>query len=211
VSSIEHVFELELQPSLFGLADPAIDAGFSNLRRHQLDPESWLDFAPGWLSGDSTLFDALAASVEWSQPEVKMYDKIVLTPRLTGRVPLDATPVLESMVRALSERYDLILDRLSAGWYRHGQDSVAWHGDRVARELPHSLVATVSLGGPRRFSIRPKAGGTSMSFDLGGGDLVVMGGACQRLWEHTVPKVAWAPPRIALMFRHSYIGMVSEA
>jgi alkylated DNA repair dioxygenase AlkB len=43
-----------------------------------------------------------------------------------------------------------------------------------------------------------------MRFDLGGGDLVVMGGACQRLWEHTVPKVASAPPRIALMFRHAY-------
>jgi alkylated DNA repair dioxygenase AlkB len=81
---------------------------------------------------------------------------------------------------------------------------VAWHGDRIARERPDSIVATVSLGGPRRFLIRPKGGGTSTGFDLGRGDLVVMGGACQRLWEHTIPKTASAPPRIALMFRHAY-------
>lgn len=205
------MFDIRLQPSLFGLAEPSIDGGFANLQRHQLDAESWLDFAPGWLSGDATLFETLANRVEWSQPEVKMYDRMVLTPRLTGTVHPGSAPVLGEMVGALSARYEITLDRLSAGWYRHGQDSVAWHGDRVARELPHSLVATVSLGGPRRFLIRPRSGGNALSFDLGGGDLVVMGGACQRLWEHTVPKVTMAPPRIALMFRHSYIGMVSEA
>jgi alkylated DNA repair dioxygenase AlkB len=81
---------------------------------------------------------------------------------------------------------------------------VAWHGDRIARERPYSIVATVSLGGSRRFLIRPKGGGQSRAFELGGGDLVVMGGACQRLWEHTIPKVTVAQPRIALMFRHRY-------
>jgi alkylated DNA repair dioxygenase AlkB len=108
------------------------------------------------------------------------------------------------MVEILSSRYGIRMDRLSAGWYRTGADSVAWHGDRIARERHHSIVATVSLGGPRRLLIRPKGGGESLAFDLGQGDLVVMGGACQRLWEHTVPKVASAPPRIALMFRHAY-------
>jgi alkylated DNA repair dioxygenase AlkB len=133
-----------------------------------------------------------------------MYDKIVRTPRLVGQVDPASHPVLGSMVSFLSERYRKRMDRVSAGWYRLGGDSVAWHGDRIARELPESIVATISLGGPRRFLIRPRGGGASRPFDLGGGDLVVMGGACQRDWEHTVPKVAAAPPRIALMFRHSY-------
>jgi alkylated DNA repair dioxygenase AlkB len=133
-----------------------------------------------------------------------MYDKVVRTPRLVGQVDAASHPVLESMVHVLSDRYRIAMDRVSAGWYRIGGDSVAWHGDRIARELPHTIVATVSLGGPRRFLIRPKGGGQSRGFELGGGDLVVMGGACQRDWEHTVPKVASAPPRIALMFRHSY-------
>ena len=193
-----------LQPSLFAESDPAADAGFSTLERIDLDPESWLDYAPGWLAGDARLYDALVDEVEWHQPEVRMYDKMMKTPRLVGQVDPSTHPVIPNLIEMLSERYDTRLDRVSAGWYRTGVDSVAWHGDRIARNLPHSIVATVSLGGPRRFLIRPKGGGQSSGFDLGRGDLVVMGGACQRMWEHTIPKATAAPPRIALMFRHAY-------
>jgi alkylated DNA repair dioxygenase AlkB len=193
-----------LQPSLFGDASPGFDPEFTTLSRLRLDAESWLDYAPGWLAGDIGLFEALIGTVEWEQPEVPMFDKMVRTPRLVGSVDRGSHSILEPLVRVLSDRYRIRMDRISAGWYRGGSDSVAWHGDRIARELPHSIVATVSLGGPRRFLIRPKGGGSSQAFNLGSGDLVVMGGACQRLWEHTVPKVASAPPRIALMFRHAY-------
>lgn len=193
-----------LQPSLFGEGPPLPDAGFAGLERLELDGESWLDFAPGWLAGDASLYDSLVETVPWEQPEVRMYEKKVRTPRLVGQVDVCSHPVLGEMIELVSERYGIRMDRLSAGWYRTGADSVAWHGDRIARERPHSIVATVSLGGPRRFLIRPKGGGESTAFDLGGGDLVVMGGACQRLWEHTIPKVASAQPRIALMFRHRY-------
>jgi alkylated DNA repair dioxygenase AlkB len=193
-----------LQPSLFGESEPVPDAGFTSLERLDLDPESWLDYVPGWLAGDARLYDFLTETVGWEQPEVRMYEKMVKTPRLVGQVDAGSHPVLREMVELLSDRYRIPLDRVSSGWYRTGDDSVAWHGDRIARDRPHSIVATVSLGGPRRFHIRPKGGGESTSFDLGRGDLVVMGGACQRLWDHTIPKVATAPPRIALMFRHTY-------
>ena len=64
-----------------------------------------------------------------------------------------------------------------------------------------TLVATVSLGEPRRFLLRPRKGGRSIRFALGGGNLFVMGGLCQRTWQHAVPKVADAQPRLAVMFR----------
>lgn len=193
-----------LQPSLFGESEPVPDRDFVGLERFDLDPESWLDYAPGFLVGDARLYDVLTETVSWRQPEVRMYDKLVMTPRLVGSVASGAHPVIPDLIDLLSDHYRIALDQVSAGWYRTGVDSVAWHGDRIARDLPHSIVATISLGGSRRFLIRPKGGGESMGFDLGRGDLVVMGGACQRLWEHTVPKSASAPPRIALMFRHRY-------
>ena len=34
------------------------------------------------------------------------------------------------------------------------------------------------------------------------GDLLVTGGLAQRAWQHSVPKVAHAGPRISLAFRH---------
>jgi alkylated DNA repair dioxygenase AlkB len=198
------MFETPLQQTFLGLDDPKPDEQFASLARVRLDPGSWVDVAPGWLAGDETLFDLLASSVTWEQPVVRMYDREVRTPRLVGRVDIGLDPVLSRMSRLLSERYGIALDQVSAGWYRTGRDSVAWHGDRIARERPHAIVATVSLGEPRRFMIRPRGGGRSQSWSLGRGDLVVMGGSCQRDCEHTVPKAAGAGPRMALMLRHRY-------
>ena len=150
-----------LQPSIFAETDPVADRDFATLTRLDLDPESWLDYAPGWLAGDARLYDVLVREVGWTQPEVRIYDKMVKTPRLVGQVDPGMHPVIPDLIDLLSARYEVRLDRVSAGWYRTGVDSVAWHGDRIARDLPHSIVATVSLGGPRRFLIRPRGGGRS--------------------------------------------------
>lgn len=95
--------------------------------------------------------------------------------------------------------------RTTAALYRDGNDSVAWHGDTTARDMDTAIVATVSLGQPRKFALRPTEGGASITYQLGRGDLVVMGGTCQRTWRHAIPKVAQAQgPRIAVMFRPSW-------
>lgn len=201
---IEHMFDMIAQTSLFGDGEVGCDRSFATLRRVDLGEGAWLDYAPMWLSGHQALFDAVAARAPWSQPVVQMYDRQVLTPRLVARFEPDLHEAIPPLVEVLSERYGIQLDQVSAGFYRTGDDSVAPHGDRVARERPHATVATISLGGARRFLIRPKVGGPSAVFSLGHGDLVVMGGACQRTHEHGVPKVAHAEPRIALMFRHRY-------
>ncbi len=192
------------QDSLFGGGAVQPDPGFGTLERRRLDATAWVDLAPGWLAGDATLFEVIREGVAWEQPEVQMYDRTVITPRLVGRPAPNLHPAIGEMSALLSGRYGVALDRISAGYYRDGADSVAWHGDRIARDREEATVATVSLGGPRRFRLRPKGGGPSLTFSLGHGDLVVMGGSTQRTWEHCVPKVAAAPPRIALMFRHAY-------
>jgi alkylated DNA repair dioxygenase AlkB len=199
------MFDTEnVQGSLFGFAPVSFDEDFSELRRIQLDDDAWLDYCPMWLSGDENLFTTLVDAAEWSQPVVRMYDREVLTPRLVARVEHGVHPVVPQIIDSLSESYAIRMDQVSAGWYRDGNDSVAYHGDRIARERPRSIVATISLGAARRFLIRPQGGGHAQSFSLGHGDLVVMGGSCQRTWEHAVPKVSSADPRIALMFRHRY-------
>lgn len=193
------------QGSLFGGTDVEFDRDFSSLRRIDLGEGAWLDYAPMWLSGEQGLFDTLTSTATWSQPVVKMYDREVITPRLVARVEPGSHESIPRMIESLSERYDVALDQVSAGWYRDGRDSVAPHGDRIARDLPHAVVATVSLGGSRRFLIRSKRGGPSRGLSLGHGDLVVMGGSTQRTHEHGIPKTnSPVEPRIALMFRHRY-------
>ncbi len=88
-------------------------------------------------------------------------------------------------------------------YYRDGNDSVAWHGDTIGRSRTEdTMVAIVSFGSPRKLLLRPRRGGASLSFALGHGDLIVMGGSCQRTWEHAIPKSARpVGPRVSVQFR----------
>jgi alkylated DNA repair dioxygenase AlkB len=198
---------LAWQTSLLGSVEPSIDPTFASAVRRPLDPagDAWIDHVPGWVSGADALFAELLDRVQWQSPVVRMYDRMVETPRLNGAVESHIRPpVVEEMRARLSERYATEFCSVGANLYRDGRDSVAWHGDRVARELPEACIAIVSLGACRRFLLRPKGGGRSVRFDPQPSDLLVMGGSCQRTWQHSVPKVARAEPRMSLTFRHKY-------
>lgn len=102
------------------------------------------------------------------------------------------------MAGRLGERYGVEFAQVGVNLYRDGTDSVAWHGDRVARELPSAVGALVSLGAVRPFRLRPTGGGTSVGLRPAPGDLLVMDGSCQRTWQHSVPRCAAAGPRISV-------------
>ena len=87
--------------------------------------------------------------------------------------------------------------------YRDGADSVAWHGDRIGKGAhTDTMVAILSVGSARALMLRPRSGGSSRAFHLGHGDLIVMGGSCQRTWEHAIPKTARpVGPRVSIQFR----------
>ena len=201
------------QPSLFDGDDPDFDASLSALQRIRLDPESWVDHAPAWVSGSDKLFEEVLEARDWGQRVRHMYEQRVREPRLTSSWLADSgellvPEVIERMRGVLSERYGVAFDSVGFNLYRDGNDSVAWHGDKIRAEISDPVVALVSLGDPRRFLLRPAGGGKSKPFSLGRGDLLVTGGKTQRTWEHSVPKVAQAGPRISLAFRH---GMDSAA
>ena len=200
--------DLTWQPSLLSMGDtPEIDTSFGRLARIDLDDRSWVDHAPGWVSGSDRLFEQVLETRGWQQRSRRMYDRQVDEPRLTAPWSADSgeplePPVLEEIRRVLSERYGRTFDSVGFNLYRDGRDSVAWHADHIAEEIEDPVVALVSLGDARRFLLRRKGGGSSRSFLLGRGDLFVTGGLTQREWEHSVPKVKEAGPRISLAYRH---------
>jgi alkylated DNA repair dioxygenase AlkB len=192
------------QPGLFGRDEPSIDASLTGLERVTLDDTAWVDYLPGWLVGSDALFEELVARMDWQELDRLMYGQVVRQPRLTARWSGEPDiPVLGQMADALTERYSVTFDSLGLNLYRDGRDSVAWHGDRIPKTIIEPIVALVSAGHPRRFLLRPRGGGRSRPFNLGRGDLLVTGGTCQRTWQHSVPKVAEAGPRISLAYRHS--------
>jgi len=191
----------------FDTAEPSFDPGFRGLTRAWFDPQSWLDLVPDWVSGSDALFRAVLESRDWGQRTRRMYDHRVREPRLTAPWNLRSgdplrPKLLDDVRLALSARYGVLFDSAGFNLYRDGQDSVAWHGDRIRKEIEEPIVALLSLGEPRKFLLRPKGGGKSQALHLGRGDLLVTGGKTQRAWEHCVPKVARAGPRISIAYRY---------
>jgi len=200
--------DIAWQPSLLDGGAVGFDDTFAGMQRRELTEGAWVDHRPGWCAGSDELFARLLAETPWRGRSVHMYDRVVVEPRLTHRWVLGDGPApptdLQEMAEALSNRYDVWFTQIGVNLYRDGADSVAWHGDRVARELPGAVVALVSLGAIRPFRLRPRGGGPSVLYRPGPGDLLVMGGSCQRTWQHAVPKCRGVGPRISVQFRHAY-------
>ncbi len=206
---------LDFQASLFDEPTEASTAATlgtlgASVLRTPLSEGAWVDVRPGWVTGADGLFARLVRDVPWHAERRQMYDRVVDVPRLlkfydAGEALPD--PVLDEARARLGEHYRAELGEpfTTAGlcYYRDGRDSVAWHGDTIGRSRTEdTMVAIVSFGEARRLLLRPRSGGATISFALAHGDLLVMGGSCQRTWEHAVPKTSRpAGPRISVQFR----------
>jgi alkylated DNA repair dioxygenase AlkB len=225
-----------MQLSFLDCSAPNPDATFDQAQHFELGDGAWLESVPGWLAGHNEAFELLRACSDWEQHRRLMYERIVTVPRLVASMPGSGvslrwadevivkvqphiasntdlercTGLLRTMAALLSKRYRRALSHVSLAYYRDGNDSVAFHGDKLGALRANTIVAIVSVGSRRKFLLRPaaKSGARdSLSFTVGEGDLLVMGGSCQETWEHAVPKSAHAGPRIAIMFREAVPAM----
>jgi alkylated DNA repair dioxygenase AlkB len=185
----------------------AVDSSFATARRVSLGTHSWVDVVPGWMSGSRVLLERLTTAVPWRQHDRRLFEQTFQEPRLTaeyrnlGNVPEQA---LLDAVRALSHYYGVIYDSLWLNLYRDGLDSTGWHRDRFSCRRPECIVPVLTLGATRRFLIKPRAGGRSIAFKPGSGDLIVMGGRSQEDWVHSVPKDPdVAESRVSINFQSS--------
>jgi alkylated DNA repair dioxygenase AlkB len=182
--------------------------------RRPLGAGAWIDIRCGWLTGADDLLSELVAMVPWQAERRQMYDRVVDVPRLVSFHDLSIEdpphPRLTRLRRRLNDIYAGELGEpfttVGLCLYRDGSDSVAWHGDTIGRSSTEdTMVAIVSLGATRTFALRPRARpypGRSLRLPQAHGDLLVMGGSCQRTWEHSVPKTSGcAGPRVSIQFR----------
>lgn len=201
-----------LQTSLLDAVEEAPELGAltGRVERTWLTDGAWVDVLPGWLHGSDGLFTELVDAVPWYAEQRQMYERVVAVPRLLcffGEGEQLPHLLLTEARDRLSAHYadELGEPFRTAGlcFYRDGRDSVAWHGDTIGRgKAEDTMVAILSLGAPRSLVLRPRGGGPSLRYRLGHGDLLVMGGSCQRTWEHAVPKTTRpAGPRISVQFR----------
>ncbi len=205
---------IEFQASLLDGAAVGVGPLTGRVTRTELTRGAWVDVLPGWFEGADQVFADLVEAVPWRAERRPMYDNVVEVPRLLHTYGVGAPlphPALTEARDALSAYYAPELGEpfVTAGccYYRDGRDSVAWHGDTLGRGRAHdTMVAIVSFGSPRALQLRPRGGRVELSHALGHGDLIVMGGSCQRTWEHAVPKTARpVGPRISVQFRPRHV------
>ncbi len=171
---------------------------------------AWVQVKRAWMQGGFELLDALMAAPHWRAERRRMYDSVVDVPRLLRFYRTGDTvpwPELVDARNLLSAHYQQVAGEgfTSTGLclYRDGRDSVAWHGDTIGRGATEdTVVAVLSLGASRTFALRAKGGGQTVRLQLDHGDLIVMGGSCQRTWDHAIPKTArHVGPRVSVQFR----------
>ena len=167
--------------------------------------------ADHWLS-------ILLADTPWEQSVVHLHGRDYPVPRRVAwygdpqtsygysgqqHHPLPWTPLLASIRQQVEAQVGAPLNAVLLTLYRDGQDSMGWHSDDEAVLGRNPLIASVSLGGVRRFDLRRKGQGRiAHSLDLEHGSLLVMRGTTQHYWQHQVAKTRrHCEPRINLTFR----------
>jgi alkylated DNA repair dioxygenase AlkB len=186
----------------------------ATVERVTLPPSSWVEIVPGFVRDAAAVFSALHETVTWQQTEVLRYDRYVPERRLGAGLRNDAHPVLNQIDLHLRSRFRVPFTGVAAILYRDGHDFQGLHSDREMRWLDDTVIAIVVLGTRRPFVLRPRLGKgvpvervpagsdpADVVLTPGEGDLLVMGGACQREWLHGVPAASTDRPRISLTWR----------
>lgn len=184
------------------------------VRRLDLDATSWVDLVEGFVRDPDAQFRAVRDTTPWQATEVLRYDRYVPERRLSAGLAADRLPVLRQTELHLRARHRVRWTGVAAIWYRNGEDFQGFHGDRELRWLDDTLIAIVVLGVRRPFVLRPRrpgpqtrggppagTGPDDVVLMPGHGDMLIMGGACQRDWLHTVPAAETSEERISLTWR----------
>lgn len=183
-------------------------------------PTDVLEYMPAVFDAQlgALLMEKFIKETPWSQKVVSIYDKQVITPRLSAWYAdvdtYDYTSLRKSapnlwtpellMIKSLVEPFaGVTFNSVLLNYYRDGNDSVAWHSDNEKALGSHPVIASVTFGQVRSFDIRNKADHCEKySVKLEHGSLLLMKGDLQAKWDHRIAKSTKPmKPRLNLTFR----------
>ncbi len=183
-------------------------------------PDAVLDYRAHWIDSETAdaLLRELIDATPWTQPEIRIYGRLLAVPRLVAwygdpgvgyrysglrHEPLAWTPSLQRIRERLQGETGHRFNGVLLNLYRDGRDAMGWHSDDEAELGDCPTVASLSLGAERRFDLRRKGGGRIQhSLVLGHGSLLVMSGATQHHWQHQIARTSKVlQPRLNLTFR----------
>lgn len=172
-----------------------------------------------FIAEESDIFlQCLQSEIQWRQEPITIYGRSVLQPRLTALYgdtgkplrysgiamqPFKWTESLLQIKKKIEPLVGKIFTTALLNQYRDGQDSMGWHRDNEKELGPNPVIASVSFGATRKFQFRHYTQkSVKKSVQLSHGSLLIMRGACQHHWQHSISKTKLPlGPRINLTFR----------
>lgn len=183
-------------------------------------PDAELEYFPHFLNTEKAdlLLKKLLKEVPWQQQNIKLFGKEIPQPRLTAFYaeqgisytysglqlqPNNFSTELWELKQKTQELSGFDFNTCLANLYRHGNDSMGWHADDEKVLGKNPVIASISLGGIRRFQFKHKTNkDLKESIELQHGSLLIMKGSMQHFWKHQLPKTKKeVAPRINLTFR----------
>ncbi len=172
------------------------------------------DFFP--LKQSDEILDYCLNHLDWRQEAIMMFGKSVMQPRLQAWYgdksyrysgltmnPLPWTAPLLALKQQCEIQANSTFNSVLANLYRNGEDSMGYHQDNEPELGRNPLIASVSLGAERRFTLKHIATKQTFSLDLTHGSLLIMAGELQHHWKHALPKTRRChQPRVNLTFRN---------
>lgn len=161
------------------------------------------------------------SNIDWHQDSISMYGKTHPLPRVSAWYGDSDRPYTYSGItlqpKAWTDKLNALRDALESvckrrfnsvlcNWYRSGDDHISWHTDAEPELGNNPLIASVNFGESRRFLLRLKDNhDVKVEIPLHHGSVLVMAGALQHHWQHSVPKQKKIKSsRINLTFRTIY-------
>ncbi|HEX5755911.1 MAG TPA: alpha-ketoglutarate-dependent dioxygenase AlkB [Arenimonas sp.] len=183
-------------------------------------PDADIRYQYDWLPAAEAdaLLDVLTRVIPWEMHRIRLFGREVASPRLScwigdadavytySRTRFEPRPWLEALL-PLRHRISAVagetFNAVLANLYRDGRDSMGWHSDDEPELGRDPVIASVSLGAPRRFVFRHRHHHAQrVEIELAHGSLLLMRGATQRHWQHALPRSARVnAPRLNLTFR----------
>jgi alkylated DNA repair dioxygenase AlkB len=159
----------------------------------------------------------LLQTIQWKNDEAKIFGKHFITKRkvawygdedynysysnTTKKALLWTKELLE--LRQLAEGLSgTIYNSCLLNLYHTGDEGMAWHSDDEKALCKDTSIGSLSFGAERKFALKHRVTNDRASIVLENGSLLVMKGATQTNWLHSLPKTKTVmTPRVNLTFR----------
>ncbi|WP_020682079.1 alpha-ketoglutarate-dependent dioxygenase AlkB family protein [Marinobacterium rhizophilum] len=171
-------------------------------------------------SDSARLLRTLSEEIHWRQDRIRLFGREHAIPRLQqfqgeaglhyrySGLQLDAAPwhpLVEQLRQKIAQVVPWTFNCVLLNLYRDGSDSMGWHSDDEPELGLNPVIASLSLGQPRRFLLRHRQlpQQPKIELTLDDGSLLLMRGSTQHHWQHALPRTRRAcAPRLNLTFRY---------